>query len=128
MPDAATAKRRGQPGMPPAKRSEIIAALKRNPRPTAVAREIGGVSHVAVWQIARTEALPLASNRLSRRKRAQIVAALKANPRPAKVARQIGGVSHSMVWKIAKAEGIPLAQSRRRSRKQRPDIEKRELF
>jgi predicted regulator of Ras-like GTPase activity (Roadblock/LC7/MglB family) len=103
---------KGPNRLPPEKRARIVAALKANPCRSAVVRQIGGVSHFSVCEIAKKEGIPVAG-RLSPRKRAQVVAALRRNPRPAQVARQIGGISQVAVWKIARAEGIPLAQTRR---------------
>jgi transposase len=43
----------------PEKRAQIIAALEANPIATQVARQIGGVSQVSVWKIARAEGIEL---------------------------------------------------------------------
>ena len=43
----------------PEKRAQIIAALKANPIATQVARQVGGVSQVTVWKIARAEGIEL---------------------------------------------------------------------
>ena len=97
-------------------RAQIIAALKTNPNAAAVAKQIGGVSHMTVGRIARAAGIALAGaeygKRLSAEKRAQIIAALKTNPNAAAVGKQIGGVSHVVVWKIAKAAGIELTRGK----------------
>jgi DNA-binding transcriptional ArsR family regulator len=107
------------------KRTQIIAALKDNPKATQIAREIGGVSHTTVGKIAKAAGIALAAaefgKRLSAEKRTQIVYALKANPNAAEVAKQIGGVTHVSVWKIAKAAGIELTAGKAA----RPSPEKR---
>jgi hypothetical protein len=41
------------------KRAQIIAALKANPIATQVAKQVGGVSQVTVWKIARAEGIEL---------------------------------------------------------------------
>ena len=41
------------------KRQKIIAALDVNPNAAAVAREVGGVSGVGVWNIAQVESIDL---------------------------------------------------------------------
>jgi transposase len=41
------------------KRAQIIAALKANPVATQVAEQVGGVSQVTVWKIARAEGIEL---------------------------------------------------------------------
>jgi transposase len=41
------------------KRAQIIAALKANPIATRVAGQVGGVSQVTVWKIARAEGIEL---------------------------------------------------------------------
>jgi hypothetical protein len=46
-------------GISTEKRAEIIAALKTNPNARQVARQIGGVSHATVCNIARAEDIPL---------------------------------------------------------------------
>jgi hypothetical protein len=43
----------------PQKRAEIVAALNVNPNAAAVAREVGGVSGVSVWNIAQVERIEL---------------------------------------------------------------------
>jgi len=102
-----------QHALPPEKRAKIIAALKANPNTRAVARQVGGVSCVTVWKIAKQTGIDLAVGKAARRglppeKRAKIIAALKANPNAKEVARQVGGVSNVTVWKIAKQTGIDL--------------------
>jgi transposase-like protein len=110
--------------LPEEKREQIIAALKANPNAAQVARQVGGVSQVSVWWIAKkasielTASKPTSGNRLSEDQREEIIAALKANPNAAQVARQVGGISHVTVWKIAKKAGIELVA---RSRPHRND-------
>jgi len=41
------------------KRAQIIAALKANPNAAEVAKQIRGVSHVAVWKIAKAAGIEL---------------------------------------------------------------------
>jgi transposase-like protein len=101
----------------PEKRAKIIAALKTNPNARAVARQLGGVSGVTVWKIARQVGIDLAAATGERRvvtpeQRAKIVAALKTNPNARAVARQLGGVSYFTVGKIAKKTGIDLAAAK----------------
>jgi transposase-like protein len=45
--------------LPPEKRARIIEALKANPNASAVAREVGGVSDVTVWKLARQTGIKL---------------------------------------------------------------------
>jgi transposase-like protein len=99
----------------PEKHAKIIAALKANPYASAVAREIGSVSSVTVWKIAKQEGIDLTAGKAAQGKpglppenRAKIIAALKANPNARAVAEEIGGVSSVTVWKIAKQIGIDL--------------------
>ena len=101
------------------KRREVIAALNVSSNATAVAREIGGVSAVGVWKIARKAGIELpagiaargCNKRVAPEKRAEIVAALTVNPNATAVAREVGGVSGVGVWKIAQVEGIELRHS-----------------
>jgi transposase-like protein len=101
------------------KRRQVIAALTINSNAAAVAREIGGVSAVGVWKIAKKAGIELTAgiaargcyNRVPPDKRAEIVAALNLNPNAAAVAREVGGVSGVGVWKIAQVEGIELRHS-----------------
>jgi transposase-like protein len=97
--------------LPPEKRARIIAALKENPNASAVARQVGGVSDVTVWKIAKQTGIKLAGKgvALSPEKRAQIVAALKTMRNARAVTRQVGAVSLSTVKKIAKQARIMLA-------------------
>jgi hypothetical protein len=99
--------------LPPEKRAQIIAALKANPNASVVARQVGGVSKITVWKIAKLEGIELTAGKAAKgvlppEKHAKIIAALKANPNASVVARQVGGVSKTTVWKIAKWEGIEL--------------------
>jgi hypothetical protein len=103
--------------LPPKKRAKIIAALKANPNAKAVARQVGGVSNVTVWKIAKQTGIDLADAMAARfalppKKRARIVAALKANPNASAVARQVGGVSCQTVCRIATQTGIKLTRGR----------------
>jgi len=111
---AATGERRV---VTPEQRAKIIAALKANPNARAVARQLGGISAVTVWKIARQVGIDLAAAEAARRvvtpeRRAKIIAALKANPNARSVARQVGGVSGFTVGKIAKKTGIDLAAAK----------------
>ena len=45
--------------LPPKKRAKIIAALKANPNASAVARQVGGVSVITVWRIAKQSGIKL---------------------------------------------------------------------
>jgi transposase-like protein len=93
--------------MPSKKRARIIAALKLNPKPSEVARQVGGVSTSTVYEIARQ--LGIGQRKVRRMRpemRPQIIAALKLNPNPSEVARQVGSVGKSTVYKIAKELGI----------------------
>jgi transposase-like protein len=97
--------------LPPEKRARIIAALKENPNASAVARQVGGVSDVTVWKIAKQTGIKLAGKgvALSPEKRAQIIAALKTKRNATAVARQVGGASLSTVKRIAIQARIKLA-------------------
>jgi cell division protein FtsL len=92
-------------------RVQIIAALKTNPNASAVARQVGGVSHQTVWEIAKKADIKLRAGRprVAAEKRAQIIAALAVNPNARAVAGQVG-VSVTAVWEIAKKAGIKLAE------------------
>jgi transposase-like protein len=98
--------------IPKAKRALIIEALKSNPNGKAVARQIGGVSHATVCDMARKLGIGLGGKgwkKFPPEARAKIAAALRANPNAAAVARKIGGISPSTVSSIAKQANIPLA-------------------
>jgi hypothetical protein len=97
--------------LPPEKRAQIIAALKANPNASAVARQVGGVSDVTVWKIAKEAGIKLAGKGVvtSPEKRAEIIAALKTKRNASAVTRQVGGASLSTVKKIAKQARIKLA-------------------
>jgi hypothetical protein len=45
--------------LPPEKRTKIIAALKKNPNASAVARQVGGVSLATVWRVAKQTGINL---------------------------------------------------------------------
>jgi hypothetical protein len=98
--------------LPPEKRAKIIAALEANPNARAVARQVGEVSNVTVWNIAKQTGIKLAAGKeartLSPKTLAKIITALQANPNASAVTRQVGGVSHSTVWRIAKQTDIEL--------------------
>ena len=105
----------------PMRRAAIIDALNVNPNASQIAKQIGGVSKVAVWRIAKAAGIELTAGKaaarwLSAEKRAQVVDALKVNPVARQVANQVGGVSQVTVWKIARAEGIALAHRHGRKR------------
>jgi hypothetical protein len=84
---------------------------KANPNASAVARQVGGVSDVTVWKLAKQTGIKLAGKgvALSPEKRAQVIAALKTKRNARAVTRQVGGVSLSTVKKIAKQTGVKLA-------------------
>ena len=48
------------------KRAQIIAALKTNPNAAAVGKQIGGVSHVVVWKIAKAAGIELTRGKAAR--------------------------------------------------------------
>jgi transposase len=52
--------------LPAEKRAEIIEALRANPITTQVAKQVGGVSQVTVWKIARAEGIELTRKRSPR--------------------------------------------------------------
>jgi hypothetical protein len=45
--------------VPAEKRAQIIAALKNNPNAAQIARQVGGVSRMTVWKIAKAERIEL---------------------------------------------------------------------
>src|ERR1019366_1958883 len=51
----------------PKTRAKIVAALKTNPNVKAVARQVGGVSNVTVWRIAKQTGVKLAAGKAARR-------------------------------------------------------------
>jgi tripartite-type tricarboxylate transporter receptor subunit TctC len=53
----------GRRSIPAEKRAQIIDALKSNPNARQVARQIGGVSHVTVWKIAKAAGIELTARR-----------------------------------------------------------------
>ena len=48
------------------KRAQIIAALKAKPNASAVVKQIGGVSHVGVWKIAKAAGIELTRGKAAR--------------------------------------------------------------
>ena len=48
------------------KRAQIIAALKANPNAAGVAKQIGGVTHVGVWKIAKVAGIELTRGKAAR--------------------------------------------------------------
>jgi transposase len=104
------------------KRRTIIAALNENSNAKQVAQQIGGVSTVAVWMIAKKAGIELTAGKaaggsgqkVSPERQAEIIAVLAQNPNASQVARQIGDISHVTVGKIAKAAGIQLRRGGRR--------------
>jgi transposase-like protein len=52
-------------------RAQIIAALQSNPNAAQVARQIGGVSRMTVWKIARVAGIDLTAGQASRVSRSQ---------------------------------------------------------
>jgi hypothetical protein len=96
-------------------REKIVAALKANPNAAAVAREVGGVSRITVWQIAKDEGIRLRPGvaPISQRLRIRVVGALKLNPHGPQVARQTG-VTPNQVWHIGRAAGIRFGPPGRR--------------
>ena len=57
---------RGGRHLPAEKRAEIIEALKVNPNATQVARQVGGVSRVGVWKIAKAAGIELSAGKTVR--------------------------------------------------------------
>jgi hypothetical protein len=91
-------------------RTQIIEALGRDSDAHAVARQIGDVSHVSVWQIAKDERIELAAGKgikgkpgIAPEMRARIIEALRRSAAsPRLIARQLGNTSHVTVWRISK--------------------------
>ena len=91
-------------------RTQIIDALGRNSNARSIAKQIGNVSHVSVWKIAKDERIELAAGKAIKGKpgispgmRGQIIEALRgSNASPRLIARQLGNISHVTVWKISK--------------------------
>jgi transposase-like protein len=52
------------------KRAQIVDALKANPNAAEVARQIGGVTCVGVWKIARAAGIELTAGKAARDRRA----------------------------------------------------------
>jgi len=59
--------------LPPEKRAKIIAALKANPNAKEVARQVGGVSNVTVWKIAKQTGIDLTAGKAARHARKKFV-------------------------------------------------------
>ena len=78
-------------------RTQIIDALGKNPNARSVARQIGDVSHVSVWKIAKDERIELAAGKAIKGKpgispgmRGRIIEALRgSNANPRLIARRI---------------------------------------
>jgi hypothetical protein len=91
-------------------RTQIIDALGRNSNARAVAKQIGDVSHVSVWTIAKDERIELAAGKAIKGKpaispgmRGRIIEALRgSNASPKLIDRRLGNISHVTVWKISK--------------------------
>jgi hypothetical protein len=93
------------------KRAEIIEALKRYPNCSAVARQIGGVSHETVRVIANQSGIALSRwKKFSDEEREKIAEALRQNPNVAAVAKSRGNISDGTVKMIAKERGIKLSE------------------
>jgi hypothetical protein len=77
----------------------------------AVARQVGGVSDVTVWKLAKLTGIKLAGKGVvtTPEKRTKIIAALKTKRNARAVVREVGGVSLSTVKKIAKQARVKLA-------------------
>jgi hypothetical protein len=52
--------------LPPQKHTQIIAALKDNANASAVARQVGGVSHATVWRIAKQTDIELTAGQAAK--------------------------------------------------------------
>jgi hypothetical protein len=91
-------------------RTQIIDALGRNSNARSVAKQIGDVSHVSVWKIAKDERIELAAGRAIKGKpgispgmRGRIIEALRgSNASPRLIDRRLGNISHLTDWKISK--------------------------
>lgn len=93
------------------KRAKIIEALKRHPNCSAVARQIGGVSHEAVRRIAHQSGIaPARWMKFSAEEREKIAAALRQNPNPTAVAKWHGNIGNGTVRRIAKEKRIKLSE------------------
>jgi hypothetical protein len=91
-------------------RTQIIDALGRNSNAGAVAKQIGDVSHVSDWKIAKDERIELAAGNaikgkpgISRGMRRPIIEALRgSNASPRLIDRRLGNMNHVTLWKISK--------------------------
>lgn len=88
-------------------RTQIIDALGRNSNARAVAKQIGDVSHVSVWKIAKDERIELKAIKekpgISPGMRGRIIEALRgSNASPRLIDRRLGNISHVTDWKISK--------------------------
>ena len=91
------------------KRAKIIKALKRYPNCSAVARQIGGVSHETVRVIANQSGIALSRwKKFSDEEREKIAEVLRQNPNAVAVAKWHGNISDGTVKMIAKERGIKL--------------------
>ena len=93
------------------KRAKIIEALKRHPNCSAVARQIGGVSHEAVRVIAHQSGIALERwKKFSVEEREKIAEGLRQNPNPTAVAKWHRNISGGTVRRIAKEKRIKLSE------------------
>jgi hypothetical protein len=104
----------------PAKRGEIIAALRANPHAGDVAKQLR-VHYAKVWRVAKAEGIELSAGHaakgrrgLSPDRRAAIVTMLKATPHANTVARQLGDVSETTVRTIGQAAGVDFSVGRQK--------------
>ncbi len=99
-------------------RAKIIEALRRYPNCSAVARQIGGVSHETVRVIAHQSGIALARwKKFSGEEREKIAKALRQNPNPTAVAKWHGNIDDGTVRKIAKEKRIKLSEANLRKGK-----------
>src|ERR1700722_15797376 len=99
------------------KRAKIIEALKRHPNCSAVARQIGGVSHETVRRIAnQTGIAPARWMKFSAEEREKIAEALRQNANGVAVAKSHGNISDQTVRRIAKEKRIKLSEVRKGKR------------
>jgi transposase-like protein len=100
------------------KRAKIIEALKRNPNCSAVARQIGGVSHETVRVIANQSGIARARwTKFPAEEREKIAEALRQNPNGVAVAKSHGNISDQTVRRIAKEKRIKLSEANLRKGK-----------
>jgi hypothetical protein len=57
---------RGRRGISPALYAQIIGALQANPNAAEIAKQIGGVTHVGVWKIAKVAGIELTRGKAAR--------------------------------------------------------------